>query len=787
MAEAFYLATQNAHVPNRIVQFLRRDAHDGFLLTRETTGEGTKFYAFYANGDVEEIDPPNGTPRPVPDPAVRSLNVVIPPSLQSGIPEQYNTGSKFSGAIRPVVQSEHSRGIETRFNWRWSKTHGLLEHPRPRFVGADEFEEAELRAERKHYVIEVTSLGVFAAPVVIGANSATYGLIQEYLPTDDQLAANPGWQQYRDELSLWWAFTLGGSGKVLQLLTPVEIAGAYAHGIPWDENIGWAFDIYGREAANVVSITRTDGIDFSSIEDYYETRLLTLTFDVTEQQQDTSIQLFDPTTALANSAGHGLLNGQLVSIYGADQDEYNGPHVVKNVTTDTFQYAITGSPSSPATGSIYVVNPLNEVTLAASLVVGAGGKVTFRRHTGGTLWVPDAADTSNWIGVFPFLNVLDGSGPVHVFYDGEQQILTDWSGTVSSVPAFETPPIIIPPIVPIGGVTIYWDGTEHNGAHSHFTEACTPFFACQSGDGVFNPDCVSCEGLTGPFTIGGAGEQITAYTNTNHGFSNVAMSLQVDSYNRTAKYANTVDQGILGVLINDITNSYGLCQQCYFVRPGVGQITGCTSTFHQETDVHGWLGRRHDVDEIASGTSVAIIFPREREAIAGFTATRVEESGTDYTANQSQFRVGRRETKTDAGDCPFTNWAKNDHGIAGGIGLPFPQGNPGTSDVDNVLLSGSWSLKTVGALRTGALTFTNDGAVTNPDFAGFSYWTKGQHETAQAGLFAMRGGLFHDDATLDPPAGQVANSLTQVDNVLEINGGFSDLDGKFGVGFVGLV
>lgn len=50
-------------------------------------------------------------------------------------------------------------------------------------------------------------------------------------------------------------------------------------------------------------------------------------------------------------AGHLYWVGQVLTIAGADQTEYNGEVRVLAVTSSTFTYAITGTPVSPATGS----------------------------------------------------------------------------------------------------------------------------------------------------------------------------------------------------------------------------------------------------------------------------------------------------------------------------------------------------------------------------------------------------------------------------------------------------
>lgn len=58
------------------------------------------------------------------------------------------------------------------------------------------------------------------------------------------------------------------------------------------------------------------------------------------------------STATATVTAHGYANGQSVLMAGANETEYNGTFVISNVTTNTFDYTVTGTPATPATGTI---------------------------------------------------------------------------------------------------------------------------------------------------------------------------------------------------------------------------------------------------------------------------------------------------------------------------------------------------------------------------------------------------------------------------------------------------
>ncbi len=58
------------------------------------------------------------------------------------------------------------------------------------------------------------------------------------------------------------------------------------------------------------------------------------------------------TTATVSHTAHGLSNNDKVTIRGADQQEYNGVKTITNVTTNAYDYTVSGSPTTPATGTI---------------------------------------------------------------------------------------------------------------------------------------------------------------------------------------------------------------------------------------------------------------------------------------------------------------------------------------------------------------------------------------------------------------------------------------------------
>lgn len=58
------------------------------------------------------------------------------------------------------------------------------------------------------------------------------------------------------------------------------------------------------------------------------------------------------STATVTITAHGYSNDNFIKMAGATQTEYNGTFQISNVATNTFDYTVTGTPATPATGTI---------------------------------------------------------------------------------------------------------------------------------------------------------------------------------------------------------------------------------------------------------------------------------------------------------------------------------------------------------------------------------------------------------------------------------------------------
>jgi hypothetical protein len=82
---------------------------------------------------------------------------------------------------------------------------------------------------------------------------------------------------------------------------------------------------------------------------------LTLDFTLGTDRTVTSITRAS-TTATVTATAHGFTTGDQVNIRGADQTDYNGDYIVTVTDANTFTYTVSGSPATPATGTIVANN-----------------------------------------------------------------------------------------------------------------------------------------------------------------------------------------------------------------------------------------------------------------------------------------------------------------------------------------------------------------------------------------------------------------------------------------------
>lgn len=138
------------------------------------------------------------------------------------------------------------------------------------------------------------------------------------------------------------------------------------------------------------TITVKDAVSLSAIQD---ARIL-LEADTggpLPSAESVTITRSGSTASVAHTA-HGMSAGMSVIIRGANQDEYNGIFAITNITTNAYDYTVSGTPATPATGTITATAQIMSGTTNASGILTASlefssnqpviGKV--RRATTGT-------------------------------------------------------------------------------------------------------------------------------------------------------------------------------------------------------------------------------------------------------------------------------------------------------------------------------------------------------------------------------------------------------------------
>jgi len=725
----------------------------GFLLAASGPVMAPVFWAHYADGLIEAIDPASGFPRPEPDPADRTKRVVIPVSLRTRPNIFQKQASRYSGQMRRVVQCLNSRGLESPFSYGWPKTHGIIEYPYPRQQGSTAGDEATKFAQRRFWIIEISTAGVFAAPITFGLKCMT-------------CATNL--TEYKDGDAINLASKYPANAKVLRVMDAAAIAPAYANGSPWYTGMGWAFSWSGRSASNVVQRIR-------SAPDHYETRLVDLGFSVAFTGSEITSLTAAGGIATALMADHGFKNGELVVISGATPDAYNGAHVITNATSGSFQFAIDATIPSPAGGMPKAANAQGTATISATISVGSAGRVTFRPNDLGTLWVPGGEQPTRWDGIRPFFNIVNSSGPVHVFYDGEDKLVTEWSMATTTIPEDKllTPTLpsgVDSPLPPGSDQNALWAGvTEGFHYWADATEYIGPIVQMYAGSPYPDHPCM----IKQRKAVVGSGHFYNSYIDLSWGFSG-AVSASANAYGRRRIETETHFSGdVFHDAGFDYSNSGGYYPCGGGAGPCVGiNITHTYSQLIQKT--------RDDATQSRTGSSSLVLFPLEREAVLAIR--RIRES----ISTRSNFQYGylrgvelRQEGYTVTPGCPFTNYVLKR--------APIPLLGPASAAVVTNTQSNSmsYSLRASGGIS--AAGDIVDGA--SPNFDPFIVYQIDVKETADSSLFMMRGGLEYPDAGLTPgPANQIANNVKQLNDGYSLSGGFAALPtGRDPVAFIGQV
>jgi hypothetical protein len=116
-------------------------------------------------------------------------------------------------------------------------------------------------------------------------------------------------------------------------------------------------------------------------------------------------------TATATVTGHGYSTGDIVNIRGATQAEYNGDPTITVTGADTFTYSVTGTPATPATGTIIAhKGPVVRTSYTGGIF--AAGVFSDPSYDGGDEWV-----------------ILCGGGSAYLWRQGESVVTKSYPST----------------------------------------------------------------------------------------------------------------------------------------------------------------------------------------------------------------------------------------------------------------------------------------------------------------------------------------------------------------------
>jgi len=155
---------------------------------------------------------------------------------------------------------------------------------------------------------------------------------------------------------------------------------------------------------------------------------LTLDFTLGTDKSVTSITRATATATVTCTA-HGFTSGDQVNIRGADQTEYNGDFLVTVTDANTFTYTVSGTPATPATGTI-IANNGPEVRDTYSGGLYAAGVFASQNYENANEYIALAGSDTCYLW-------RDGLSPVTKTYPTSPNETIEGTDTVSIVQAYD--------------------------------------------------------------------------------------------------------------------------------------------------------------------------------------------------------------------------------------------------------------------------------------------------------------------------------------------------------------
>ena len=313
------------------------------------------------------------------------------------------------------------------------------------------------------------------------------------------------------------------------------------------------------------------------------------------------------TTATATATAHGFTSGDQVNIRGAAETEYNGDFLITVTDADTFTYTVSGSPATPATGTI-IANDGPEVRDDYSGGLYAAGVFASQNYENADEYIALAgADTC-------FL-WRDGLSPVTKTYPTSPNETIESTDTVSVVQAFDRLYILREASQAVTGWGTVYRGTNVTAGACTITIA-TPAVITKTAHSLL-------AGMPVVFsTTGALPTGLTAGTI----YYVISAGLATDSFR--------VSTSVGGSAVNTSGTQSGI----HTVTPVSAIVSTTTATIYSKA--HGYLaGQRVRLE----GSAVAAFAGHEYDIlVAGddsFTVTVPDPTSNDITASLAIRRV----------------------------------------------------------------------------------------------------------------------------------------------------
>lgn len=209
---------------------------------------------------------------------------------------------------------------------------------------------------------------------------------------------------YATDLVRWRPIGDARIGRILSLINNDALDDIRVAHFEKQNMIGWAVPLQGTRRKRVMLLYNYlldawlppwDGLEYTSLSQWTRTGVLEVyagdewgrIFRLGGQDVDgvpalhplltiSSLTRSGSTASATTSTAHGYSTGDVVTVLGADQPEYNGTKTITVTGGSTFDYTVSGTPASPATGLVVECRLKVAPTVSSAVASGTTSTVT---------------------------------------------------------------------------------------------------------------------------------------------------------------------------------------------------------------------------------------------------------------------------------------------------------------------------------------------------------------------------------------------------------------------------